>query len=208
MIDSGATRSFIDWNVANRHPENMTKLENPIPLELFDGQPTSAGKITQQYKDSISFKDGTIQMVEFLVTRLHPTAPIVLGLPWLQKYNPDINWSDLSLQFRERNVKICAAMVGDLLQGPNIDKGDFPTNGRPGQVKKKPSVTIEDEIDSDFIVAPVGEDLNILGPDDPILVGINEWLLYGNLVDELQNDYEEWQQEFNSDLSLKRFGKS
>lgn len=51
-----------------RHPENLVDLTNSIPLELFDGKPTSAGLITQTYTDQISFADGTIHKVEFLVT--------------------------------------------------------------------------------------------------------------------------------------------
>ena len=99
LIDSGATRSFVDKSIAEKFPQNVTTLETPIPLELFDGQPTSAGEITKSFKDSISFADGTIQTVEFLVTRLHPTAPVVLGLPWLRQFNPEINWTELSLAF-------------------------------------------------------------------------------------------------------------
>ena len=99
LIDSGATRLFVDRSIAEKFPQNVTELEQPIPLELFDGQPTSAGEITKSFKDTITFVNGTIQIVKFLVTRLHPTAPIVLGSPWLQQFNLDINWSDLLLAF-------------------------------------------------------------------------------------------------------------
>jgi len=35
-----------------------------------------------------------------LVTKLHPSAPIVLGLPWLRNTNLTIDWSALSLTFK------------------------------------------------------------------------------------------------------------
>ena len=122
LIDSGATRSFVDRTIAEKFPQNVTELEHPIPLELFDGQPTSAGEITKTYKDTISFIDGTIQTVKFLVTRLHPTAPVVLGLPWLKQFNPDINWSDLSLAFREGNARISAALAENIVQLGNNEE--------------------------------------------------------------------------------------
>jgi hypothetical protein len=68
LIDSGATRSFIDKTLAEKFPKNISDLDTPIPLELFDGQPTSAGDIVKTFKDTISFADGSIQTVEFLIT--------------------------------------------------------------------------------------------------------------------------------------------
>src|SRR5882724_11982638 len=38
--------------------------------------------------------------LSLLVTKLHPSAPIVLGLPWLRSTNPTIDWSALSLTFK------------------------------------------------------------------------------------------------------------
>ena len=68
LIDSGALRPFVDFSIAEKHPENLTPLEQPIGLDLFDGKPLSAGHITHSYRDTISFDDGTIHLVEFLVT--------------------------------------------------------------------------------------------------------------------------------------------
>ena len=39
-------------------------------------------------------------MLDLLVTQLHPLAPIILGLPWLQSMNPVMDWSNLTLAFR------------------------------------------------------------------------------------------------------------
>ena len=104
LIDSGASRPFIDTSIAEKHPENTMELDSPLRLELFDGQPSSAGEITHLYRDTISFEDGTIQMVTFYVTKLHPTAPIVLGLSWLREVNPIIDWKELTVTFQERNI--------------------------------------------------------------------------------------------------------
>src|SRR5882724_4323001 len=46
------------------------------------------------------FADHSTQYLSLLVTKLHPSALIILGLPWLQSTNLMINWSVLSLTFK------------------------------------------------------------------------------------------------------------
>src|SRR3954447_9436279 len=53
----------------------------------------------------IVFADGTTQRIPFLVTPLDSSAQIVLGLPWLQEYNPIVDWANLTLQFRTADAK-------------------------------------------------------------------------------------------------------
>ena len=161
LIDSGATRSFVDRSMAEKFPQNVTELDQPIPLELFDGQPTSAGEITKSFKDTISFANGTIQTVEFLVTRLHPTAPIVLRLPWLKQFNPDINWSNLSLAFREGTARISAALAENIVQVGNKDES--------GNALKT-----EDEEREE---AWKGEKM-----EDPMLLEMNKWLEFADWI--------------------------
>ena len=135
-------------------------------MELFDGQPTSAGEITKSFKDSISFADGTIQTVEFLVTRLHPTAPVVLGLPWLRQFNPEINWTELSLAFGGK-TRISAALAGKIEQRGELDE----------------STKEEEEEDE--------------SEDDPILFGMNEWLLYDKWSKDYERDEELWRKKYH-----------
>lgn len=200
LIDSGAIRSFVDKSIAEKFPQNVITLERPVPLELFDGQPTSAGEISKAYKDSISFADGTIQTVEFLVTRLHPTAPVVLGLPWLRKFNPDINWSDLSLAFRESNARISAALAEDIIQWVELNESG---EARKQQRKRRAATVQEVEEEErkperkDF---PAKEEMDVLGSDageDPILLGMNEWLAFGDWIAEYNNDVDNWKQEYH-----------
>ncbi|KAE9386689.1 hypothetical protein BT96DRAFT_792652, partial [Gymnopus androsaceus JB14] len=95
LIDSGASKSFVDYNLAGKYPNFISSLSKPMPLTLFDGNTTSAGNMMQKLNASIQFEDGTVHMENFLITKLHPTRatpPIVLGLPWLQRFNPQIDW--------------------------------------------------------------------------------------------------------------------
>ena len=77
-------------------------LAQPITLCLFDGKPTMSGFIHQLISTNVHFSDESHQDLDLLVTKLHPSAPIVLGLPWLQSTNPIIDWLTLTLTFQTK----------------------------------------------------------------------------------------------------------
>ncbi|KAG6814861.1 hypothetical protein H0H93_011966, partial [Arthromyces matolae] len=99
LVDSGATDLFIskDWIEANNHP--TIRLPIPIRLSLFDGEPTSSGEITHFALIRLTFENQITQELRMLVTKLHKSASMVLGLPWLQETNPLIDWEVLSMSF-------------------------------------------------------------------------------------------------------------
>ncbi|KAG6834033.1 hypothetical protein H0H93_012419, partial [Arthromyces matolae] len=99
LVDSGATDLFIskDWIEANNHP--TIRLPIPIRLSLFDGEPTSSGEITHFALVRLTFENQVTQELRMLVTKLHRSASMVLGLPWLQETNPLIDWEVLSMTF-------------------------------------------------------------------------------------------------------------
>ena len=55
-------------------------LAQPIALCLFDGKPTTSGFIHQLISTTVHFSDESHQDLDLLVTQLHPSAPIMLGL--------------------------------------------------------------------------------------------------------------------------------
>src|SRR5882724_4672812 len=81
LIDSGATSNFLDSSLAAFPPFVLEPLDCPIALCLFDGKPATAGFIHESVNTSISFADHSTQSLSLLVTKLHPSAPIILGLP-------------------------------------------------------------------------------------------------------------------------------
>ena len=93
LIDSGASDNFIDSSLLKHTSLPMTALRNPIRLELFDGSPTTAGFITHSINLDVLYPSGDPVTLTFLITALHPSAQIVLGMPWLQTTNPTIDWT-------------------------------------------------------------------------------------------------------------------
>ncbi|KAF5378300.1 hypothetical protein D9615_008790 [Tricholomella constricta] len=107
LIDSGATDNFMDSDMATSRGLHLEELKPPINLCLFDGELSASGKITHYTTNDVKFSDGTTQRIRFLLTKLHETAAIALGLSWLKEVNPRINWKDLCITLRrESNGKI------------------------------------------------------------------------------------------------------
>jgi len=76
-----------------------SQLPIPIKLSLFDGEPTSHGLITHSISTNLQFPPSSFQVIDLLVMTLHPSASIVLGLPWLRYTNPDVDWTRLQISF-------------------------------------------------------------------------------------------------------------
>lgn len=170
LVDSGATRSFIDFSMADLLPHLRRKLPTDIPLHLFDGEPTSAGNLTHEIVDTITFNDGTHHEWSFLITRLDPSATIVLGLPWLRHFNPEINWRNLTLQFTTEHLH--ATKVPIYLPDEDIpiaeDMGPTATTINDNQQPKRdPCPTVEEVQDDEPIVEPNEDAETLLPPDDP-----------------------------------------
>src|SRR5882724_3354842 len=100
LIDLGATSNFLGSSLAASPTFVLEPLDRLITLCLFNGKPVTARFIHESVNISVLFADCSNQSISLLVTKLHPSAPIVLGLPWLQSTNLTINWLALLLTFK------------------------------------------------------------------------------------------------------------
>ena len=90
MIDCGATGLFLDSPFVERHHITTFLLCNPISLLNIDGSPNNAGKITHFARLLLTIDDYS-EWNDFLITNLGGEN-LILGLPWLRKVNPTIDW--------------------------------------------------------------------------------------------------------------------
>jgi hypothetical protein len=90
LIDSGAGGQFIDQNYARLEKFKMQKLDEPITAFNVDGTKNKRGTITSFVKLTVKINEQWMNL-QLLVTGLGKQR-IILGFPWLNKYNPDINW--------------------------------------------------------------------------------------------------------------------
>ncbi|KAG5716919.1 hypothetical protein E4T56_gene8540 [Termitomyces sp. T112] len=103
LVDSGATNNFVDESLAVLAPQPLRRLPAPIPLKLFDEDSTPAGDITHCLETTLTFANGQQQELRLLVTKLHPSTPVILGFSWLRSTNPCVDWPSLILRLNQDN---------------------------------------------------------------------------------------------------------
>jgi len=90
LLDSSTTGMFMDKRIAARHGFKLQKLKRPIMVRNVDGTNNSGEAITYQVEAYIYYK-GHVERIRMDVCNLGKTE-IILGIPWLAAYNPEINW--------------------------------------------------------------------------------------------------------------------
>ncbi|KAG6882687.1 hypothetical protein C0992_010953 [Termitomyces sp. T32_za158] len=115
LIDSGATETFLSNRLALLHQD----IAKPLELQLFDRHPAPSGPITKSHSSTLTLDNGLRFPVNFLVTQLHESTSILLGLPWLRNVNPNIDWATLTMKFDTPGAELAAAI--HLLPSPNLD---------------------------------------------------------------------------------------
>jgi len=98
-------RMFIDWKMAAKCRFRLQKLERPIMVRNVDGTNNSVGAITHQVEANVYYK-GHVERMRMDMCDLEKTD-VILGMPWLQAYNPEINW-----ETREVKITRCPPLYG------------------------------------------------------------------------------------------------
>jgi len=98
-------RMFIDWKMAAKYRFRLQKLERPIMVRNVDGTNNSVGAITHQVEANVYYK-GHVERMRMDMCDLEKTD-VILGMPWLQAYNPEINW-----ETREVKITRCPPLYG------------------------------------------------------------------------------------------------
>ena len=118
FLDSGATGMFMDWKMAAKYRFRLQKLERLIMVRNVNGTNNSAGAITHQVEANIYYK-GHVERMRMDVCDLGKTD-VILGMPWLQAHNPEINW-----ETGEVKITRCPPLCGrnTRLKGEKARKG-------------------------------------------------------------------------------------
>jgi hypothetical protein len=120
LVDSGAMDNFITMEAVNRCHLPWKQKEKPYPLLSVEGQPVSHnnGRVdreTDQLTFGISGHDTTATF-DIIPIRSHD---LILGLPWLQDENPDIDWEQGQLRWRNT---VGSPIQGTLEEGSKLDE--------------------------------------------------------------------------------------
>lgn len=90
LLDSGATSNFIDRAFCQRHRLQVIQKAQPYKLWVIDGRPIKSGTVSHSVVMSMSV--GTHRFTINLDVTALGSYPVVLGTPWLRRFNPTINW--------------------------------------------------------------------------------------------------------------------
>ncbi|ESK87125.1 protease [Moniliophthora roreri MCA 2997] len=90
LIDSGAGGHFISEEEARHLKKPWMKLDKPIKVYNVDGTRNKTSWIIHSVTINLTISDKPMTET-LLISGLGPER-MILGLPWLQDYNPDIDW--------------------------------------------------------------------------------------------------------------------
>jgi len=89
LLDSRATGLFMSKKLAERQGFKLERLAKPIKVRNVDGSNNQGGSITHEVEVNLYYR-GHIERVRMDVCKLGKTG-VILGMPWLAAYNPEIN---------------------------------------------------------------------------------------------------------------------
>ncbi|KAG1956839.1 retrotransposable element [Pimephales promelas] len=94
LVDSGAAGNFIDLSFARTYQLSLLPCTSRMAVAALDGRPLGTGEI-QYISQEVTLQTSTLHSERIqLYTIDSPRHPIILGLPWLEKHNPVISWSE------------------------------------------------------------------------------------------------------------------
>ena len=99
FIDCGADINCIDYDFAKKHKVNLQKLEKPLPVNNVDGSPNKKGQVT--HIASFFIKMGGIIHKETFHTMKCRKDNLILGLPWLNRINLQIDWKNKHIDIHD-----------------------------------------------------------------------------------------------------------
>jgi transposase InsO family protein len=97
MIDSGSARDFLSERYARDWELPLSKKQRPYPLTTADGNPINLNQGMVIHEARVQMEAlGQTEEIVLDITNIGDTN-VILGLPWLQKNNPYIDWKRLTL---------------------------------------------------------------------------------------------------------------
>ena len=96
LVDSGSDLTLMDMDTAIAHDLLISELPAPLKMETIDGTVLPSGSPTK-YVDVDLLVNGSTTSARCYLIR-SPHAPLILGLDWLKKTTPSIDWSTMTLR--------------------------------------------------------------------------------------------------------------
>jgi hypothetical protein len=106
LIDSGATGNFINQKYAEEIGIATFNLENPMTLKGANNSESSLRKYTNI---TLGMQDNSQQYheekIQCYIGKIG-THDILLGMPWLRKHNPEIDWVNYKIYLHNKPKEV------------------------------------------------------------------------------------------------------
>jgi len=96
---------FIDKKMAAKHRFKLQKLKRLVGVRNINGTNNSGGAITHKVEVNVYYKNH-VKRIRIDICNLGKTD-VILGMPWLQAHNPEINW-----EIEEVKITRCPPLCG------------------------------------------------------------------------------------------------
>ncbi len=129
FIDSGAAGNFIDAEFAKTHKIPLVPCESHLAVAALDGRPLGSGRIHFTTED-LTLLTGALhtETIRLFVFQ-SPQTPLILGLPWLERHNPHISWSERQIsRWSEYCLQNCLSRTS-----PEQQPEPWTTSNIPGE---------------------------------------------------------------------------
>src|SRR5258708_5712586 len=107
LIDSGAEGMFVDISIAQKW--RKTSLVKPVKVRNIDGTANANGEIKEKCLITIDCQGK--EMTNWFYIMALGDQNFILGLPWLKKYNPVIEWREKTLEFHHSIQKMAISIL-------------------------------------------------------------------------------------------------
>jgi hypothetical protein len=134
MLNSGAQDCFMHPQFVEEHGVVMHALKRPIGLGNIDGSPNRSGSITH-YAFLGVIIDGHLTKVFFHIANIG-REDAILGIDWLRRYNPQVNWKLDSISFPRCGACREQAAASPEVKSNLVEPG--PTPVTPGDATEAP----------------------------------------------------------------------
>lgn len=101
LLDSGASGNFVDHQLINEYYLQKYPLKTIRYTLNADGSRNAAGKCSHYVKMKITINGKTMIIKPRIVSL--GKHKLFLGISWLRKFNPDIDWQSPSLRWRNED---------------------------------------------------------------------------------------------------------
>ena len=110
LVDCGAEGLFIEKSITHKWRKSI--LKTLIKVRNVDGTYNENRVIMERCLIPFRIKDET--MTEWFYVTTIGDQDLILGLPWLEKHNPIINWKEKTLEFRSSSEDKAKAFIQSL----------------------------------------------------------------------------------------------